>query len=96
MIVWIKKFLNISRNDLILRLYIHKPYAHENLEKFWSNITGVEVTKFRKTIYKPTNLGVKKRPNYKGCLKINIRKSKKFLLMMKMWQNMLVREYLKT
>ena len=96
MIRWIKRFLGVNKNDLILSLYIHKPYAHENLEDFWSEITGISTNDFNKTIYKATNFNFKKRPSYKGCLRIRVRKSRSMLLKMKMWQNMLTREYRKS
>jgi hypothetical protein len=93
MIKWVETFLGVTKKSLSLRLYIHKPYAHENLEEFWSQITGVDVKDFSKTIYKPTNLGIKKRPAYKGCLQIRIKRSRNFFLKTQMWQNMLVKHY---
>jgi len=70
MILWIEKYLKIQRETFNARLYIHKPYAHERCEEHWSNRTGIPLTNFRKTIFKPSGLGVKKRPNYKGCIRI--------------------------
>lgn len=67
---WIDLFLGIPRASLKARLFIHRPYAHEGLESFWSDYTGIPASRFNKTIYKPTGVGVKKRPNYKGCLRI--------------------------
>jgi hypothetical protein len=94
MLLWVEKFFGISRRDIRVRLYIHKPYAHENCEGFWSRKIGVPLCNFQKTIYKPTGLLVKKRPNYKGCLRIEISKT---VLLRKMifWQSMLVDEYRK-
>ncbi len=70
MIAWMERFLHIPRKDIRARLYIHRPYAHEHLETFWSEKTGINEGDFRQTVYKPTGLLVKKRPDYKGCLRI--------------------------
>lgn len=93
MVKWLEDYIGYSRMQLRYRLYIHKPYAHENLEQFWMNALSVTSAQFAKTIYKPTNLGIKKRPNYKGCLRIEVPKSHDLLCKMKFWQSMQV-EYL--
>lgn len=93
MVKWLEKFCQILPDTLCFRLYIHKPYAHENCENWWAEKLGVSQIQFVKTIYKPTGLGVKKRPQYKGCIKIEVRKSKGLLCKMKFWQRMLVEEY---
>lgn len=92
MIRWIERFLYVPRKDLNLRLYIHKPYGDENCEEFWAEYTQIPITNFRKTIYKPTGLLIKKRPEYKGCLRVSITKIK-FLRKLAFWQNMLVEYY---
>ncbi len=92
MVDWVQEFLKVSKEDLRLRLYIHKPYIHENCEEYWSQITGVPVSSFLKTIIKPSGLGVKKRPNYKGCLRMDIGKVS-FLRKMRYWEQMLIEEY---
>ncbi len=95
MVMWLEKYHGYSRRELRYRLYIHKPYAHERLEQFWMKELGVTEAQFAKTIYKPTNLGVKKRPNYKGCLRIEVPKSRALLCKMKFWQSMQVEYSLK-
>ncbi len=95
MVNWLERYMGYSRMALRYRLYIHKPYAHENLESFWMQKLHVTEAQFAKTIYKPTNLGVKKRPNYKGCLRIEVPKSRDLLCKMKFWQSMQVEYSLK-
>lgn len=92
-LLWLEKYCGILKEDLFFRLYIHKPYAHENCEDWWASQLCVREDQFKKTIYKPTQLGIKKRPNYKGCIKIEVTKSKGLLCKMKFWQRMLVEEY---
>jgi hypothetical protein len=90
---WIERFVGVSREDLHLQLYIHKPYAHENCEEYWSLELGIPMNAFRKTVFKPHVSLVKKRPNYKGCLRVSVPKSSGLLFKMKVWQNMLSRYY---
>ena len=94
-VLWLESILGIDRKSVNYRLFIHKLYAHENCEKFWSDFLGVSLKNFKKTIYKPTSKLIKKRPSYKGCLRVEVTKSSKLLLKMKVWQNMLAREYVK-
>jgi hypothetical protein len=95
MLLWLERYAKYPRTAHGYRLYIHKPYAHEGCEEFWSEELGVSLVQFRKTIYKPTGKLVKKRPNYKGCLRIEVPCSTSLLLKMKFWINMLVEHYRK-
>jgi len=94
MLLWIEKYLCILREDVKVRLYIHKPYREENCEKYWSNVIQVPLENFQKTIYKPTSLGVKKRPSYKGCLRIEVSGVENFRKI-KFWIELLVMHYKK-
>lgn len=70
MIEWIEKICKIPKDKIRLGLYIHKIYAHENCERFWSKQSGIPITQFCKTVYKPTPHKIKRNPDYKGCLRI--------------------------
>jgi len=94
MLLWLEQFLLQQREKIKVRLYVHKPYANENCEKFWSEHIRIPIVNFQKTIYKPTGLLVKKRPNYKGCLRIEVCK-KQFLMKMLFWQQLLISYYKK-
>lgn len=94
MLAWVECFLGWSRSIVKARLYIHKPYAHENCEGFWQKRISIPIENFQRTIYKPTGLLVKKRPNYKGCLRVHIDKVA-FLKKTLFWQSMLIDEYRK-
>jgi hypothetical protein len=94
-IVWLEKFTKYSRADLGFRLYIHHPFARDNWEVWWQKKLQVTSNQFKKTIIKPTNLGVKKRPDYKGCLRVEVPRSVSLLTQMKFWMNMLVEYHLK-
>ncbi len=94
MLNWMEKFFGIRRDDVRARLYIHKPYAHENCEQYWSDATGIPLQNFRRTIYKPTGLLIKKRPGYMGCLRIEIGGVIYFRRYL-FWQKMMLEDYKK-
>ncbi|MDO8564372.1 MAG: hypothetical protein Q7R88_00045 [bacterium] len=89
MVKWCFRYLGISMTQIRCQLYLHKLYAHENCEKFWSEIADIPLTNFRKTVYKPSSTGFKKRPNYKGCLRFSL-SGTRYLLKMKFWQKLLI------
>ena len=95
MLSWIEKYLGLKRADLRYRLYIHKPYAHENFQDWWAKKIGVTASLCQRVTYKPTQLGIKKRPNYKGCFSIEVPRSKGLLCKMQFWTDMLVEHYKK-
>ncbi|MBP6904665.1 MAG: hypothetical protein KBB91_01245 [Candidatus Pacebacteria bacterium] len=74
MIYWAQKYLGISQADISLRLHTHADFILEKYEDFWSSATGVPLSQFRKTIYKPNERhGVfKKNPLYKGCVRLEV------------------------
>ena len=75
MLSWIEKFWSVPRKDIGVRLFSHKLYAHERCEEQWSKEIAIPLSNFKKTIYKPTGLLVKKRPEYKGCLRVELGKT---------------------
>jgi len=95
MIKWLKRYLNITNNKFKFRLYTHKIFAHENNEKYWSTKLNFPLEQFCKTVYKPSGLGIKKRPNYKGCLRIEIHGggASYYLKKVKAWQKYLIDYY---
>lgn len=92
MLSWIERFFRVDRKTVKVRLYSHKPYAHENCEARWSREISVPLANFQKTIYKPTGLLVKKRPDYNGCLRIELGTTYR-LRKMQFWQKMLIEHY---
>jgi hypothetical protein len=93
MVTWIEGYLLVPKNKISLRLFIHKPFAHERFEEYWAKHTGISVSNFKKTIYKLSNSGIKKRPQYKGCVRIELPNSTKYLRKMSYWQNMMIEHY---
>src|SRR3989338_580407 len=93
MVLWIEKYLKIHCSELTARLYTHRPFENDGLEDFWSHVTEIPIANFRKTTYKPMGLSVKKRPNYKGCLRVLTRNSTVNLRKMLFWQSLLIKHF---
>lgn len=70
MIKWFNKFLGVPVEKMRFRLYTHKQFAHEESEKFWARELDVNLSQFQKTVYKFSPHNFKKRPDYRGCLRI--------------------------
>jgi hypothetical protein len=95
MIRWVRRFLNPAESELKLRVFTHKAFSGEGHELNWSKSTGIPLSQFGKTIYKShAGLIVKKRPNYNGCVRIELGKVK-YLRTMLFWQQMLIEYYKK-
>ena len=93
MLVWIRKFLVSSEDEIKMRVFTHKAFEAERHDILWSEITGIPLERFGKTIFKTkTGLTVKKRPNYIGCARIELGKVK-YLRKMLFWQEMLIGHY---
>jgi len=92
---WLEKYTRYARNDCGYRLFIHKLYSQEDCEGYWSNALKVSRDRFKITVFKKTTKTSKIRPQYKGCLRIEVPRSRELLCKMKFWKNMMVDSYSK-
>ncbi|MCA9355587.1 hypothetical protein KC865_03520 [Candidatus Kaiserbacteria bacterium] len=95
MLEWIQRFTAYKREELGYRLYVHKPYAHLGYERVWAKKLQVSLSQFKKTVIKPTSRGHKKRPNYEGCLRIEVPRSTALFLQITGWTKALVEYHCK-
>jgi hypothetical protein len=95
MVSWLNKYLNIPSEDIIFRLYIHKPYADSRCEEWWQGKLNAGEDRFLKTVFKETAHVSKQKPGHKGCLRIEVKNSKRLLFMMKVLRNQVVEYYRK-
>lgn len=93
MVYWLKEYLEVGREDINFRLFIHKPYADGSCETWWKTKLGVGDAEFLKTIYKDTKHKVKQKPGHHGCLRIEVKNSKQMFFMMKVFKNLTVEYY---
>lgn len=93
MVKWIIMFLEIEVGKIRMRLYSHRAFSGDGFEDYWSKESGISIENFGKTIYKPSAL-TKRRPLYKGCLRIELGPVK-YIRIMAFWQQMLIEHYRK-
>ena len=94
MLSWVESFFKIVREEIGVRLYTHKPFADEKQEEYWAKAINVPLLNFRRTVYKKSASLSKKRPGYKGCLRIQLGKTVHFKKI-QFWQQMLIECYRK-
>ncbi len=92
-IKWLTRILKISKDRIKIRLYIHKTYAHENCEKFWSTFTGIKLEDLQKTVYKPTQYRLKRNMDYKGCAQLRVLKSSNIFWKIMAWIDLLKKDF---
>lgn len=94
MVLWMRRYLKVEEEEIKARLFVHKQFVDNNFEAYWSKTAGIPMDNFGKTIIKSTEALVKKRPNYKGCLRVELGKVV-YLRKMTFLQKMLIAHYLK-
>ena len=96
MLRWIQTYLLVGSVEQIkMRVFTHKAFEHEHHEDWWSKQCKIPLSRFGKTIFKTQNgLIVKKRPEYKGCVRIELGKASYFKKI-RFWQQMLIEYYKK-
>lgn len=92
---WLTTYAQVKKDAIRFRLYVHKAYQSKECDAWWADNLNVDQGQFLKTVIKPSGLNVKKRPDYRGCLRIEVRSSKSLLNKMRFWQKMLVELYAK-
>jgi len=88
MIRWLKQFNKITNNSIKARLYIHAIYSDKEHERFWAKFLKIGLNQFHKTIYKPTVHVLKKNPEYRGCLRIEIKNGSELYWKIMKWRDM--------
>lgn len=78
----------VTRDDLILRVYIHENADAEAAQRFWLDLTGTQPEQFRSPTLKHhnpkthrTNVG----DNYHGCLRIDVRRGARLYRRIEGW-----------
>ncbi|MEO8637897.1 MAG: hypothetical protein ABI430_03290 [Candidatus Taylorbacteria bacterium] len=92
MIKWVERYLRIPKNGLKYKLFIHKPYEHDKVDKLWSQIIQVPAHVFLKTIYGSGKKETRKNPIYNGSLMIKTG-GVDVLRKLIAWQKLLIKYY---
>ncbi len=92
MFKWMQKYMDADKSKIRVRLFIHRIPGYETSHQFWAKTLGIEPETFKKTIYKPTKHAIKKNPDYRGCLRLEIGGIYE-LRLIKAWQKLLIQYY---
>ncbi|MFA7676303.1 MAG: hypothetical protein WCY28_02770 [Candidatus Shapirobacteria bacterium] len=79
-IMWLKKYLKVSDNELVFEMFIHENHKEKKIDfiNYWSKILDYPVSKFDRIYYKRHNLKTKRKnigENYHGQLAIMVKRS---------------------
>ena len=79
-IMWLKKFLKVSDNEIVFEMFIHENYKERKNDfiGYWSKTLNYPVSKFDRVYYKKHNIKTKRKnlgENYHGQLAIIVKKS---------------------
>ncbi|MFA4995597.1 MAG: hypothetical protein WC536_00415 [Patescibacteria group bacterium] len=85
----LRTLFNIPEEEIKIRIFIHEVYSNENCEEFWSKITNIPISSFKKTVYKPTIHNIKKNIDYKGCCRLEL-KGSEFYWKVQKWIDMMI------
>lgn len=94
MVEWIVKYLAIPRENIKISLQLHRVYANEGCENYWSEIVGIPVESFNKTVFKRETHLIKRNPEYKGCVCVRVGPVAAYVKTMH-WRKLLVGDILK-
>jgi hypothetical protein len=72
MIKWFTTICKVPKEKMRVDLHIHELHDKEEIEYYWSDITGIPLNQFYKTQIKPTSLGHRKKMLYNGTCSIVI------------------------
>lgn len=93
LIMFFLRFLDtagVSRDDLILRVYIHENADAEAAQRFWLELTGTLPGQFRRATikrHKPQTLRRNVGEDYRGCLRIDVRRSAQLYRRIEGWMS---------
>ncbi len=90
-VLWMKKYLNISKNKAKFRLFINISHRNGNFEDLWAKTIDIPLNLFQKTIYTNSSKAIKDR-EYKGSLAIMVSGVELYRKVIA-WQKILIRYY---
>lgn len=69
---WFRKICKVPENKFRITLHIHTLHCRKDVQKYWSQITGIPLCQFYKTQIKPTSLRHRKNKLYNGTCSVGI------------------------
>ena len=72
MMKWFRNACKVPEEKFRIGIHIHNLHCRKDVEKHWSDITGIPLKRFVKTYVKTTSLGHRKNKLYNGVCTIRI------------------------
>lgn len=69
---WAKEYLGVEMEKFVISLHLHAGQDEDERRQFWSLVTGLPLSQFRKTFIKPEGTGHRKNILYNGTASIRI------------------------
>jgi len=69
---WFREICNVPESKFRINLHIHELHIRKDVEKYWSQLTGIPLSQFHKSYIKPTSLKHRKNILYEGTCLIRI------------------------
>ncbi len=69
---WFREICKVPEEKFRVCVHMHALHCRENIEKYWSEVTGVPVSQFYKTQIKPTSLKQRKNKLYDGTCAVTV------------------------
>lgn len=74
-IAWARRYLELDDDRFTVGLHLHSGQDEAERIDYWSEVTGLDRTHFRKTFIKPEGTGHRKNVLYNGTASIRVRRS---------------------
>lgn len=82
---WFREICEVPEIKFRVCVYIHSLHSRKNIEKYWSEITGVPTNQFQKTQIKQTSLRQRRNKLYEGTCAVTV-SNKNFFRKIKGWK----------
>jgi len=69
---WFREICMVSEEKFRVCVHMHTLHCREDIEKYWSKITGIPISQFYKSQIKPTSLGQRKNKLYDGTCAVSV------------------------
>lgn len=91
MMRWLLETCSVPAESIIATVYTHRMYEDRACKAYWQRVTGLPLSRFAKTVYKPTPHTVRKNPSFVGCCRLVVHKTD-FFFVIKAWQALLLNQ----
>lgn len=92
MMRWFREIGKVPEYKFRIAIHIHELHCKKDIEKYWSEITGIPLQQFVKTQIKPTSLGHRRNILYNGTCSIIVH-NRDLFRRIKGWKNAFLSEF---